>query len=58
MMTYVALLRGINVGGKKQVAMADLRDLIDQIGFGDARGQSTPQMSAVSTANVRAVVST
>jgi len=34
---YVALLRGINVGGHKQVAMADLRDLLTQVGFVDAR---------------------
>jgi uncharacterized protein (DUF1697 family) len=33
----VALVRGINVGGHKQVAMADLRDLLTQLGFVDAR---------------------
>src|SRR5256712_13763154 len=37
MMTYFALVRGINVGGHKQVAMADLRDLLTQLGFADAR---------------------
>ena len=37
MTIYVALLRGINVGGHKQVAMADLRDLLTQVGFVDAR---------------------
>lgn len=37
MPTYVALLRGINVGGHKQVAMADLRDLVTRMGFEDAR---------------------
>jgi uncharacterized protein (DUF1697 family) len=35
--THVALLRGINVGGHKQVAMADLRDLLAQLGLSDAR---------------------
>jgi uncharacterized protein (DUF1697 family) len=35
--TYVALLRGINVGGHKKVAMADLRDLLTHLGFRDAR---------------------
>jgi len=35
--TYVALLRGINVGGHKPVAMADLRDLLTQLGLADAR---------------------
>jgi uncharacterized protein (DUF1697 family) len=32
---YVALLRGINVGGHKMVAMADLRDLATRLGFLD-----------------------
>ena len=34
---YVALLRGINVGGNKRVAMADLRTLCGGLGFTDAR---------------------
>ena len=33
MTTYVALLRGINVGGHKPVAMADLRALLAALGF-------------------------
>lgn len=33
----MALLRGINVGGRKQVAMADLRDALTRRGFGDVR---------------------
>ena len=33
MKTYVALLRGINVGGHKKVPMADLRELMNQIGL-------------------------
>src|SRR5437016_8256852 len=37
MNTYIALLRGINVGGHKQVAMADLRDLLTRLGFADVR---------------------
>ena len=37
MTTQIALLRGINVGGHKQVAMADLRDLLTQLGFADVR---------------------
>ena len=37
MTIYLALLRGINVGGRKPVAMADLRDLLTQLGLGDAR---------------------
>jgi len=31
--TYFALLRGINVGGHNQVAMADLRSLLVDLGF-------------------------
>ena len=34
---HIALLRGINVGGHKKVAMADLRDLAARLGFKDAR---------------------
>lgn len=37
MTTYIALLRGINVGGHKNVAMADLRDLFVELGFGEVR---------------------
>src|SRR3989442_922267 len=37
MRTYLALLRGINVGGHKQVGMADLRDLLAQLGLVDVR---------------------
>ena len=34
MTTYVALLRGINVGGHRPVPMADLRELCAALGFG------------------------
>jgi hypothetical protein len=34
--THVALLRAINVGGQRKVAMADLRELCARIGFPDA----------------------
>jgi len=37
MTIHVALLKGINVGGRKQVAMADLRDLCTRLGFHDVR---------------------
>ena len=30
---YIALLRGINVGGHKKVSMADLRELLGRLGF-------------------------
>jgi uncharacterized protein (DUF1697 family) len=35
-LVHVALLRGINVGGHKKVAMSDLRDLATKLGFKDA----------------------
>jgi uncharacterized protein (DUF1697 family) len=34
---YIALIRGINVGRAKRVAMADLRKLIDDLGYTDVR---------------------
>lgn len=37
MTSYVALLRGINVGTAKRVAMADLRQLMQDLGFSDVR---------------------
>lgn len=35
MSRYVALLRGINVGGKNKVAMAELRTIAESLGYGD-----------------------
>lgn len=35
--TQIALLRGINVGKAKRVAMADLRAVVAGLGFGDVR---------------------
>ncbi|GHF22651.1 MULTISPECIES: DUF1697 domain-containing protein [Streptomyces] len=37
MTTFVALLRGINVGGKKRVPMQTLRDLLTGMGCGSVR---------------------
>src|SRR5213595_2605991 len=37
MAVQIALLRGINVGGHKPVAMSDLRAFLTDLGFGDAR---------------------
>lgn len=37
MPTYVALLRGINLGGKRRVAMADLRAWLTDLGYTDVR---------------------
>lgn len=35
--TYLALLRGINVGGKNKVPMAGLKELLEEIGLEDVR---------------------
>jgi uncharacterized protein (DUF1697 family) len=35
MPSHVALLRGINVGGRKRVAMADLRQVVESLGHAD-----------------------
>ena len=35
--TYAALLRGINVGGKKKLPMAELRQLMDGLGYDRVR---------------------
>lgn len=35
--TFIALLRGINVGGRNKLPMADLRDLVAGLGFDDVR---------------------
>jgi uncharacterized protein (DUF1697 family) len=37
MTAYVALLRGVNVGGNKTIAMSDLRDIATSLGFKDVR---------------------
>jgi uncharacterized protein (DUF1697 family) len=37
MATYVALLRGINVGGRNKVSMAQLRTLFDSLGYTDVQ---------------------
>jgi uncharacterized protein (DUF1697 family) len=34
---YIALLRGINVGRNKKIAMADLRELLSGLGYTDVR---------------------
>jgi uncharacterized protein (DUF1697 family) len=34
---YVALLRGINVGRAKRIAMADLREVFESLGYDDVR---------------------
>jgi len=35
--TYVGLLRGVNIGRSKRIAMADLRALVEQLGYHNVR---------------------
>jgi uncharacterized protein (DUF1697 family) len=37
MTTYIALLRGINLGPRNKIAMADLRELLEGLGLQDVR---------------------
>lgn len=37
MKTYIALLRGINVGGNKIIPMADLKRVFEKLGFDDVK---------------------
>ncbi|HXI80857.1 MAG TPA: DUF1697 domain-containing protein, partial [Verrucomicrobiae bacterium] len=37
MTTYIALLRGINLGPRNKIAMAELRELLEGLGFDDVR---------------------
>ena len=37
MTTHIALLRGVNVGGNKMIAMSDLRERAERLGLRDAR---------------------
>ena len=37
MTTYVVLLRAINVGGRNKIPMVELRELLDELGFGDVQ---------------------
>ena len=37
MTTYIALLRGINVGGNKIIKMQDLKTMFQSIGFQNVR---------------------
>ncbi len=57
MNTYIALLRGINVGGHKKVPMAELRELLTKSGFKNVKtyiqsGNIILQSSEVSLAKI------
>ena len=36
-MRYAVLLRGVNVGGRNKIAMADLRRILTDLGYGDVK---------------------
>jgi uncharacterized protein (DUF1697 family) len=55
MATHVALLRGINVGKAKRVAMADLRDIVAGLGYGDVKTLLNSGNVVFSAPGVRAV---
>ena len=40
MNTYIAILRGINVGGQKKIIMADLRKLLGELPFTIVRAEN------------------
>lgn len=56
MTTYVALLRGINVGGHRKVPMAELRALCADSGFDDARSYIQSGNLVLSSADAAAAV--
>ena len=63
MPTYIALVRGINVGGYKMVAMSDLRDWLAALGFAEPRtllqsGNLTFRAPARSTAQLERTLET
>ncbi|MEU8136390.1 DUF1697 domain-containing protein [Streptodolium elevatio] len=60
---YIALLRGINVGGHNKVPMAELRALLADIGYADAKtllqsGNAVFTAPATATAKVAKAVET
>jgi uncharacterized protein (DUF1697 family) len=56
--TYVVLLRGINLGSKRRVAMADLRELIEGLGYDDVRTHLQSGNVVLRTAGSAAAVKT
>lgn len=62
-MKYVALLRGINVGGNKKVPMADLKKILEKAGFENvktllASGNVIFESSEKKAENVRKIIET
>jgi uncharacterized protein (DUF1697 family) len=62
-MTYIALVRAINVGGYGKLAMADLRHFFEKLGFPDARtlmqtGNVVFQAAAKATSTLETILET
>jgi uncharacterized protein (DUF1697 family) len=57
--SYVALLRGINLGARNRLAMADLRGLLEKLGYDDVRThlQSGNAVFGAGTRSARSVES-
>lgn len=61
MQTYIAFLRGINVGGNKIIKMALLKDMLEKLGFGKVAtyiqsGNVVFQSQSEDTANLAAQI--
>ena len=54
----VALLRGINLAGKRRVAMADLRALLEELGYADVRTHLQSGNAVLTTRDPAAMVAT
>jgi len=57
MKTYIAFLRGINVGGHKKILMADLRALLERSGFQNVKTYIQSGNVVLSTSEKKEVVS-
>ncbi len=55
-MRYVALLRGINVGGNRKVPMTDLAETVRSLGYGDVRTHINSGNVVLSTVDDEATV--
>ena len=56
MARLVALLRGINLGRSRRVAMADLRELLEDLGYEDVRTHLQSGNAVLTTGDRPAVV--
>ena len=56
MATYVLLLRGINLGAKRRLAMAELRELLEDLGLEDVRTHLQSGNAVVRTTEAAAAV--